>query len=459
MYKCVECGYTSSKWYGKCPQCGAWDSFVKVEGGAKGESPLRPLEFYAPEGTEEVKFSSTGFGQVDLVLGGGISPGQVILLGGEPGVGKSTLSLEILVNLALQGHNVVYVSGEESGYQVNLRLKRILLKTGLFESDEKAAKKRANRAGQSGKKTNKKRGESSVGVFDRLKILSHTEIEPIISTLSEHDLNFVVFDSLQAFSAKDGGVVGGVSQAKIVTSLITSYAKNHKVGTILIGQVTKAGAVAGPKTVEHAVDTVLYLEPFGIGNVRVLRSVKNRFGAVGELGFLKLETSGFSDYPEAPLELVKSKETSPGSAYGVTVYGVRPLAVQIQSLVVDSVFSAPRLISEGIPKPKLEVLAAVVSRNLPKVGLLYKDIFVKGFGFLGKGDSGIDLALVASLISARLAKPLPPVAFVGEVGLLGEIRPTYAWELREAEAKKLGFKKVFTHKSLRHIRDILKMVS
>ncbi len=457
MYKCAECGYTSSKWYGKCPQCGAWDSFVKVEGGAKGASPLRPLEFYAPEGTEEVKFSSTGLNQVDLVLGGGISPGQVVLLGGEPGVGKSTLSLEILVNLALQGYNVVYVSGEESGYQVNLRLKRILSEAGYF--DKRTARKHLDGERQSSKKIDKERRESSIGLSDRLKILSYTEIEPIISTLSENDFDFVVFDSLQAFSAKDGGIVGGVSQAKIVTSLITGYAKDHKVGTILIGQVTKAGAVAGPKTVEHAVDTVLYLEPFGIGNVRVLRSVKNRFGAVGELGFLKLESTGFSDYPEAPLELVKSKEASPGSAYGITVYGVRPLAVQIQSLVVDSVFSAPRLISEGIPKPKLEVLAAVVSRNLPKVGLLYKDIFVKGFGFLGKGDSGIDLALVASLISARLAKPLPHVAFIGEVGLLGEIRPTYAWELRRAEAKKLGFKRVFTHKSLRHIKDILKMVS
>jgi len=424
---------------GKCPKCGSWNSLEEVVEDNSNKnlfleksSKKKPREYSHSHNVDFVKVEdvetldilrvSTGYAELDRVLGGGVLKGAVTLVGGEPGIGKSTLLMEILGELANKGYKVAYISGEESLYQVAERAKRILTK-----------------------------------IPENLYLAAEVDIASILNSIEDKNFEFLVFDSIQAFIHPDiEGVPGGVTQTKAIASIVSSWAKKSNKSVFLIGQVTKSGLVAGPKSVEHIVDTVIYLESTGIGQTRIVRSVKNRFGEVGEVGFLDMKENGFVDNLEGEKLLLNQRENDlPGSAFGVVLHGKRPLMVQIQSLVSDSQFALPRRVVEDLPKNKVEILAAVVNKKVPKVYTGEKDIFIKAIGGVLLKDSGLDLAIVASMISGCLDKSFINSAFIGEVGLLGEIQPCLALDLRIKEAKKMGFKKVYSYKNVRHIREIL----
>ena len=436
MFKCKACGFLSPKWSGKCPNCGSWGTLEEVDESilqqnlskknkkqANSEFNFQVFNIKKPPGHVDAKNRvSTGFKELDRILGGGVLPGAVILLGGEPGIGKSTLLLQVLVNIARKKKKVLYISAEESEEQVFLRLKRILSR-----------------------------------VPENLFISSEINLEAILNSPELSTFDFVVFDSIQAFIwPKVEGLAGGMSQTKAIVSLVTNFAKKQNIGVFLIGQVTKSGMVAGPKTVEHIVDTVVYLEHFGISDARIIRAVKNRFGEVGDIGFLKMDKAGFTDYKDALSLYVEDRtKLEPGAAFGVTMLGNRPLIVQVQALVNDSNLAIPRRVVEGVAKSKVEVLSAVVNRRIPRLNLFYKDLFVKVLGGLNLKDSGVDLALVAAIVSALHKTTFEDTAFIGEVDLLGNVKPTIGLEMRIKEARKHGFSNIVTYKSLRHIKDLV----
>ncbi len=435
MFKCSSCGFVASKWSGKCPNCGGWGTLEEVNESVlqknltkknKKEQSFHSVVLFnakkPPVGLAQKVRIRTGFNELDRILGGGALPGAVTLLGGEPGVGKSTLLLQVLVNMAAKGKKVLYISAEESENQVFLRLKRIIKK-----------------------------------VPENLYIVSELNLESVLELPELRTFDFVVFDSIQAFVwPKIEGLAGGMSQTKAVVSLITNFAKTHKVGTFLIGQVTKSGMVAGPKTVEHIVDTVIYLEHFVVSEARIIRAVKNRFGEVGDIGFLKMSQSGFVDYQNALAIYVDDRvNLEPGAAFGVIMLGNRPLIVQVQALVNDSNLAMPRRVVEGVSKSKVEVLSAVINRRIPKLNLFYKDLFVKVLGGLNLKDAGVDLALVAAIVSFLTKKTFKNTAFIGEVDLLGNVKPTLALDARIKEAKKHGFSNIVTYRELKHVRGLV----
>ncbi len=428
MYVCIKCGFSTAKWNGKCPQCFEWNTFEEREGTVskkKGIATMANISILVRANEiKEVKQyrMATGFGELDRVLGGGISKGAVTLIGGDPGIGKSTLLIQILSHVASQGLTVVYVSGEESVSQVNSRLRRV-----------------------------------STDLPQNLFIAAENDVEQIINALSLQEIDFVVIDSIHALNDQEiEGTAGGMSQLKNVTQRLTHWAKKKNVGMFLVGQVTKEGIVAGPKNVEHIVDTVVYLEKIGSENARVVRTVKNRFGEVGEVGFLEMTTRGFIDKKDYSKMLVADETLElPGGALGMTMQGTRPLVVHIQTLINDSIFAIPRRVVEGFSKNKIEVLAAVITKRVPKVYVDKKDIFLKVNGGITVKDSGVDLAVVAAILSAITNIPFKEHIFIGEVGLLGEVKSTPSFEMRVKEAKKLGFKNIITYKTIKNIKELV----
>lgn len=429
MYVCNNCGYNQAKWAGKCPQCETWGSFEEAPNAPKSGKKGLSVKFgtsssFVQAGKVERKYKErlqTGFAEVDRVLGGGIARGTVVLVGGDPGIGKSTLLLQVLAQFANQGKTVAYVSGEESLEQVSERLERV-----------------------------------SHDAPENLYLLSEQDLEIIVGGLSGQAFDAVVIDSIH--SLQDMGLEGqsgGMSQLKAVTSALTSWAKKTDTIVFLIAQVTKEGYVAGPKTVEHIVDVVVYLEKVGAENTRTIRTLKNRYGDTGEVGFLDMGVEGMADKTDFATMLVSSLSSDePGSALGITLQGSRPMVVQIQALVNDSPFAVPRRVVEGVSKNRVEVLAAVISKKMPKLHLDHKDIFIKVNGGIMLKDSGTDLALVAAMISSVTGKPWGETLFIGEVGLLGEVKPGLAFEQRYKEAKKLKFKHVLAYKSVPNISQI-----
>lgn len=415
MYVCNNCGYNQAKWAGKCPQCETWGSFEEAPDAPKASKKGIAVKFgtassFVQAGKVERTYKErlqTGFAEVDRVLGGGIARGTVVLVGGDPGIGKSTLLLQILANFALQGKTVAYVSGEESLEQVSERLERV-----------------------------------GHGAQENLYLLSEQDLEVIVGGLSGQEFDAVVIDSIHSLQDTGlEGLSGGMSQLKSVTGALTTWAKKSDTIVFLIAQVTKEGYVAGPKTVEHIVDVVAYLEKVGSENTRTIRTLKNRYGDTGEVGFLDMGLKGMSDKTDFATMLVSSLSSDePGSALGITLQGSRPMVVQIQALVNDSPFAVPRRVVEGVSKNRVEVLAAVISKKMPRLHLDHKDIFIKVNGGITLKDSGTDLALVAAMISSVTGKPWKEALFIGEVGLLGEVKPGISFEQRYKEAKKLKFK-------------------
>ena len=411
IYSCTECGTTSSKWQGQCPGCGVWNTLVETIAEAQTPSAKR---FAALAGTSTVQTLSeieareedrlpTGIGEFDRALGGGLVAGGVVLIGGDPGIGKSTLLLQALTKLSESSH-ALYVSGEESGQQIALRARRLALDT------------------------------------KRLKLLAEINLEKILATLQAEKPQIAVIDSIQTlWSEQLNSAPGSVAQVRECAAQLTRLAKQTGVCVILVGHVTKEGALAGPRVLEHIVDTVLYFEGDTHSSFRLIRAVKNRYGAVNEIGVFAMTDKGLKgvNNPSA-IFLSQHGQNVPGSCVLVTQEGTRPLLVEIQALV-DQAHGNPRRLTVGLDAQRLAMLLAVLHRH---AGVLCfdQDVFVNAVGGVKISEPAADLPVLLSIVSSLKNKSLPDKLIVfGEVGLAGEIRPAPRGQERLKEAAKLGF--------------------
>jgi DNA repair protein RadA/Sms len=412
VYTCSECGGTSPKWLGKCTACHAWNTLIEsvAESAAPTKNRFASLTAAAPVQAlcdiEATDFDRTPTGQdeLDRVLGGGIVEGGVVLIGGDPGIGKSTLLLQALDTLQRGGMNALYVTGEESGAQVALRSRRL----GIVGS--------------------------------QVKVMAETQLEKILATLEAQAPNIAVIDSIQTvYSDQLTSAPGSVAQVRECAAHLTRYAKSSGTAIVLVGHVTKEGTLAGPRVLEHMVDTVLYFEGDTHSSFRLVRAIKNRFGAVNEIGVFAMTEKGLKGVSNpSAIFLSQHSEPVPGSCVMVTLEGTRPMLVEIQALV-DSGGPSPRRLSVGLDKDRLAMLLAVLHRHAG-VACMDQDVFVNAVGGVRITEPAADLAVMLSITSSLRGKPLPKgfIAF-GEVGLAGEVRPAPRGQERLKEAAKLGF--------------------
>ncbi len=410
IYTCSFCGHQEQKWLGKCPDCQQWNTMyeeVKTSPVSRTvQQENHPVEIKKIELTSEDRIL-TGIKEVDRALGGGLVKGVTILIGGDPGIGKSTLVLQVLAGLARKAISVLYVSGEESLRQIRMRAER------LNELPE------------------------------NLLVLSETNLESIIENINNHKPSAVVVDSVQTiFSSQLDSSPGSVSQIRETTAKLINMAKQSDTALLIIGHVTKEGAIAGPKLLEHMVDTVLYFEGDRSHAYRILRVVKNRFGSTDEIGVFEMDTTGLLEVenPSALFISERSKDSF-GSAIVPSIEGTRPIMLEIQALVTATPLSIPRRTSIGIDYNRLAVLVAIVEKRLA-VPLYNQDIFMSIAGGIRLNEPGADLGIIAAIFSSKLEKAIPPdTALCGEVGLTGDIRAVNSLVARINEAERLGFSK------------------
>ena len=410
IYSCTECGATSPKWQGQCPGCNDWNTLVetvaeKAPTNSRFESlaPTARLQNLSEIEAREVDRIATGVGEFDRALGGGLVNGAVVLIGGDPGIGKSTLLLQALAHLSLD-NKVLYVSGEESGEQVALRARRLGLDTR------------------------------------RLQLMAEINLERILATLQAEKPTVAVIDSIQTlWSDHLSSAPGSVAQVRECAAQLTRLAKQAGITVILVGHVTKEGALAGPRVLEHIVDTVLYFEGDTHSSFRLVRAVKNRFGAVNEIGVFAMTETGLKGVSNpSALFLSQHGQDVAGSCVMVTQEGTRPLLVEIQALV-DTSHGNPRRLTVGLDPQRLAMLLAVLHRHAGIV-CFDQDVFVNAVGGVKITEPAADLAVLLSITSSLKNKPLPSKLIVfGEVGLAGEIRPAPRGQERLKEAAKLGF--------------------
>jgi len=425
-FVCQQCGYEAAQWYGKCPGCGEWNTMVEtLREISNHKSPSLRQGFGGqakPQKLSDVKHIEknrlkSGFSEFDRVVGGGIVPGSVTLLAGDPGIGKSTLLLHILSRIG-----GLYVSGEESAEQIKLRAKRM-----------------------------------GVG-GENISIYAETIVENIISVINADKL--VVIDSIQTISSDElSGMAGSVGQIRYAAEQFVRLAKTTGIPIIIIGHVTKEGEIAGPKILEHMVDTVLYLEGERYQDARILRTLKNRFGAVEEVGIFEMRENGLLEIANPSEIFLKDRvKNVPGSVVTVIMEGSRPLLIEIQALAVPSQLAIPRRVGNGVDYNRLQLLTAVLQKRLG-VPLGTFDIFVNVSGGLKISEPAADLAVCMAILSSFKNKPVDSkTAAFGEVGLLGEIRGVGYEERRIKEAKRLGFTLQLTSKTARSLRDIQKLI-
>ena len=409
LYTCTECGGTSPKWLGKCPSCGAWNTLVEsvAEGPSKHRfqslAGAQPVTTLSEIEATDVDRRPTGLEELDRVLGGGMVEGGVVLIGGDPGIGKSTLLLQALDALSRQVR-VLYVTGEESGAQVALRAHRL----GLHDS--------------------------------KVRVVAEIQLEKIAATLSAEQPAVCVIDSIQTlYSDQLTSAPGSVAQVRECAAQLTRIAKSQGVSIVLVGHVTKEGALAGPRVLEHMVDTVLYFEGDTHSSFRLVRAIKNRFGAVNEIGVFAMTEKGLKGVTNpSAIFLSTHDQPVPGSCVLVTLEGTRPLLVEIQALV-DSGGPSPRRLSVGLDRDRLAFRVAVLPRHAG-VACMDQDVFVNAVGGVRISEPAADLAVMLSIHSSLRGRALPRgfIAF-GEVGLAGEIRPAPRGQERLKEAAKLGF--------------------
>ncbi len=411
---CQSCGYESAKWMGQCPGCKEWNTFVdepvekKSSGGSKiGLKCAAPVLLKDITGLDEERFS-TGIGELNRVLGSGIVKGSLVLIGGDPGIGKSTLLLQVTRNVARDNRKVIYVSGEESLKQIKMR---------------------ADRLGTD---------------FANLLVLCETNLDSICETIQKEKPDMVVIDSIQTMYKEDvGSAPGSVSQVREATSLLMQTAKSLEVSIFIVGHVTKEGAVAGPRVLEHMVDTVLYFEGDRHASYRILRGVKNRFGSTNEIGVFEMRQEGLVEVPNPSEYMLSGRaENASGSVITCSVEGTRPVMVEIQALVCHSNFGMPRRQTTGIDYNRVNLLMAVIEK---RAGLQVgdQDAYVNIAGGMKINEPSLDLAAVMAIVSSFKNKIISPDTVIfGEVGLSGEIRAVSQAEQRVQEAKKLGFKRV-----------------
>ena len=423
---CKECGYESTGWMGKCPGCGSFNTFVEsttVTGSGKSmntksESPAFKASSYSwtdrretvrlnEAGKEDYVRLSTGIEQLDVLFGGGITDGSVTLLGGEPGIGKSTILLQLANSFAGDG-DILYVSGEESPAQIKMR---------------------ADRLNVSG---------------ERIIICAQTCFDFMAEELSKTKPTLCIIDSIQTlYSESVNGTPGSVSQAREVTAGLIRIAKSNGLPIILVGHVTKDGAIAGPKTLEHMVDTVLYFEGDNTGAYRILRSVKNRFGRSGELAFFEMTQQGLRSVDSSNALLISGRPLeAPGSAITSAMEGARALTIEIQALAADTCYGTPQRMTSGPDRSRTSMLLAVAEQQF-KLSLNTKDVFINVIGGLRITDPACDLALIVAVVSSARGIPIKPDTMIlGEVGLTGELRPVSSLNLRIEEASRLGIKNI-----------------
>ena len=417
-YVCNDCGAEFSRWQGQCSACKAWNTISEVRlisasnstkndrfSGYAGETRAK-IQTLSEISLQETPRFTSGFKELDRVLGGGIVPGSAILIGGHPGAGKSTLLLQVMCGLA-KNMIALYVTGEESLQQVAMRANRLNLPT------------------------------------DKLNMLSETSVEQICNLADQLKPQIIVVDSIQVMHLSDiQSSPGSVAQVRECASFLTRYAKTRQVAIIMVGHVTKDGTLAGPKVLEHAIDCSLLLEGEADSRFRTLRSHKNRFGAVNELGVFGMTEQGLREVKNpSAIFLSRGDEQTPGSSVMVLWEGTRPLLVEIQALVDHSMLANPRRVAVGLEQNRLALLLAVLHRH-GGLQMSDQDVFVNVVGGVKVGETGADLALLLALISSFRNRPLPQDLVVfGEVGLAGEIRPVTSGQERISEAAKHGFKR------------------
>ena len=416
IFTCTDCGGTTPRWLGKCPACGAWNTLIEstLDGGGNAKNRYTS-QFQALAKTStltklgdieatDIDRTPTGLEELDRTLGGGVVEGGVVLIGGDPGIGTSTLLLQALDALQRKGMNTLYVTGEESGAQVALRSRRL----GLDNS--------------------------------QVQVLAEIQLEKILTTLQTERPNIAVIDSIQTvYSDQLTSAPGSVAQVRECAAHLTRAAKATGTAIVLVGHVTKEGALAGPRVLEHMVDTVLYFEGDTHSSFRLIRAIKNRFGAVNEIGVFAMTEKGLKGVSN-PSAIFLSQHSEPvaGSCVMVTLEGTRPLLVEIQALV-DSGGPSPRRLSVGLERDRLAMLLAVLHRHAG-VACMDQDVFVNAVGGVRISEPAADLAVMLAITSSLRGKPLPKgfIAF-GEVGLAGEVRPAPRGQERLKEAAKLGF--------------------
>ncbi|HHL40787.1 MAG TPA: DNA repair protein RadA [Deltaproteobacteria bacterium] len=423
VYRCQGCGHGSAKWLGRCPQCGGWNLFVEeTEGGDRPavlsvSTAPAPVTSLGSGGDERV---STGLGELDRVLGGGLVRGSAVLVGGDPGIGKSTLLLQACGRMAEKGAPVLYVSGEESRRQIRLRAERL----GVLS--------------------------------DRLLVQTETSLGPILSTIEQTSPRAVVVDSVQTvFSDSLDAAPGSVGQLREVTARLTALARGLDVPVFLVGHVTKEGVIAGPRVLEHMVDTVLYFEGEGGHPFRVLRAVKNRYGSAMEIGVFEMTGSGLDEVTNpSRLFLAERPVGASGSAVLSCLEGTRTILVEVQSLVCPTVFGVPRRTVVGVDASRVSLMVAVLEK---KAGIMLAghDIYVKVTGGIRVDEPAADLGIIASVASNFLDRAVDPGAVIfGEVGLAGEVRAVSQAGQRVREAEKLGFTScILPSDNLRRLKD------
>ena len=422
VYRCTECGHEHAKWVGRCEGCGAWNAVAEepvverkvVRARARGGAVTRGTGDPAPQRLRDVATTPltrwiTGLPEFDFVLGGGIVPGSMILIGGEPGIGKSTLLLQAAARLEAAGRTVLYASGEESPDQLRLRADRLSEDAGAVH------------------------------------VLGETRLEAIVGAAAAARADVVVIDSIQTvYTDTLESAPGNVGQVRECSGQLMRFAKESGTAVVVVGHVTKGGGIAGPKTLEHIVDTVLYFEGEVTLDYRLLRTTKNRFGSVDELGVFSMTEQGLVAVPNpSAVFLAARADGISGSAVTALMEGTRPVLVEVQALAAKSGYGTPQRVATGLDPKRLAVLLAVLERRA-QTSFADLDVFVQVTAGVRVTEPGADLAVAAALLSSLHNRPAPAdVIFLGEIGLGGEIRPSGAAERRLAEAARLGFRRVF----------------
>jgi DNA repair protein RadA/Sms len=433
QFVCTNCGNTTLKWQGRCPQCGEWNTLAEqmVKGSSSGSGASKnalvgQVQQLSDVSNQNQSRFTSGMNEFDEVLGGGIVPGSLILLGGDPGIGKSTLALQLAGNIA-GGKNpgsVLYISGEESAQQIKMRSSRLSASADIA-------------------------------------VMTETDLDIVTATLASVQPKIAIIDSIQTLNSQSvNGVVGGVSQLSFTTNSLMRLAKEHNIAIVLIGHVTKEGMLAGPKTIEHMVDVVLYLEGDRFGSFRILRSSKNRFGSVGEVGIFEMLESGLAEVPNPSAMFLEHRDQPmPGSCVTATLEGNKVLLVEIQALTNTTTLSYPRRVASGFDANRLQLLIAIMQKSL-HINLSNQDVYVNVAGGFKVSERAADLPVVMAILSSFYGKEISAgsIAF-GEVGLLGEIRKVSHLDKRTKEAKKLGFENVLTNMNHKTLQTIIKLFS
>lgn len=430
-YICQQCGYEAPQWYGRCPNCQEWGSLVES---IIQEQKTKNIKHKEDRVTEIVKLAgvkeeglqriSSGIKELDYVLGGGFVLGQVVLLAGEPGIGKSTLLSQVAETMYAKSKqkHVLYVAGEESTNQIRIRTTRL----GL--------------AGE------------------RVFILEETDVDSVTSQIRQvSQIGLIIVDSIQTLSTDDlVGMTGSVGQVRESASRLISIAKQHNIPLILVGHVTKEGTIAGPRVLEHMVDTVLWFEGDRSQPLRLLRVIKNRFGPTDEVGIFTMEEKGLVAVNDPASHFVSNVKNIPGQIATILLEGTRPILVEIQALVVPSKLAIPRRVVQGVDVRRVELLLAVLTRRVG-ASLYNYDVFVNVAGGIQVGEPAADLAIALAIVSAWANKALPScTAALGEVGLLGDIRNVAQFTRRAKEAKRLGVKNLISHETNTMLVDVIR---